>query len=38
MSLILTANGAFQRVDFEKESDLENAILEVRRHLLGKKG
>lgn len=36
MSLIWTPNGSFQRVDFEKESDLENAILEVQKQLFGK--
>jgi hypothetical protein len=36
MSLILTPTGSYERVDFEKESDLENAILKVQKHLFGR--
>lgn len=36
MSVIWTLKGSFERVDFEKEADLENAILEVQKQLFGK--
>jgi hypothetical protein len=37
MSLIWTANGTYQRVDFEREAELESAILEVQKYLFGRK-
>lgn len=36
MSMIWTKGGLYQRVDFEKESDMENAILQVQTSLFGR--